>query len=130
MVVNSKNDAVGIPKKVGRKNNPNKKIGLKIYLHPDFFNELDKITNFLFRAQPERKILFKRLIPYPYSMGDELEFRFKEFITITNLCLELIETLPEEKQDQYLERLHESPLIILKTKMKEIEKIEKQINEL
>ncbi|MHA2009856.1 MAG: hypothetical protein ACXACY_10300 [Candidatus Hodarchaeales archaeon] len=105
MVILEKNQ-VGIPKKPGRPKLENKKIGIKTYFRPEFIKELERVNDILDKTQPQRKLLiFKRLIPYPYSSGDELQERYYEFEIAINLLYEVISKLPVEIQDLYRERI-------------------------
>lgn len=106
MVYKSDTPTVNVANEKPKRSKKKKK---QIYLTEMFYNQLEDITKLLFETQPERKIL-KRLIPYPYSAGDEIEFRYNAYDDMRLICFEIINQLPYKKRLELINKIPDSPL--------------------
>ena len=85
-----------------------------ILLTSDFQLELKFLNKLLLKTQGQRRGILNLKIPYPFSVGDELEFRYKKFNEQLIFCKELIhEFIPIDQQKVYLNKLEYSPIQLL-----------------
>jgi len=85
-----------------------------ILLTKEFSEELEYLSKVLLQTQKERRGILNLQIPFPYSVGDELEFRYKEFTRLSLLCHIIInQYVPEAERMKYRHELLLSPLQIL-----------------
>jgi hypothetical protein len=79
-----------------------------------FCKEIDLLNKLLKDSQLERKKYLFYEIPYPYSVGNELEFRYNNFEQLQYLLKEIInDYVPDEIKERYLKRISVSPIDIL-----------------
>lgn len=78
---------------------------------PEFLPVLKKAQEFFKTHQTEFMRYWRTKIPMPYSMGNELEFRFWQYDIQKKLLTKIIlEYVPADKQKELLESLPKSPI--------------------
>ena len=88
---------------------------LQIFFPPDFVKIIKNGQNLFILTQKEHDRFFRNKIPRPYSMGNEIEFRFLKYQELKEDFKEVIyKYVPEAKRQFYLAHLPESPMEILK----------------
>ena len=87
---------------------------LQIFFPKQFARTIKEGQQILLTTQKEHNRFFLNKIPLPYSIGNEIEFRFCQYKELKKLIIEIInEFIPESERDKYLVLIPQSPIEIL-----------------
>ncbi len=90
------------------------KIRLNIFFPPEFIPIVKAGMDILTETQKDHFRFFLNKIPHPYSMGNEIQFRFEEYKQLKLLLKEIIEKfIPYLEQEKYVLRIPVSPIEFL-----------------